>query len=161
MAYIFELAVECGPNKEDAEAIGKFFEGYQIKVQGSQADLLSLCRVACWQDKENNWWCSIIPSGVSQGLCDNIIKSDGEIFQVKQSLYLRLKSAPFFRYAICEFEITPFDTYSRLLREQGTDRDPLQGLVLNRQIWEDIGRPQGYEPFRENAFWIPISMPAK
>jgi hypothetical protein len=155
MAYCFELAIECGPNKGAATAIGKFFDGYRIQVKGTQGELFSSCRVACWQDDEKNWWCSVIPSGVSQGGRDNMIKSNEEILQVKESLYNHLKSSPPFRYAICEFEVTPYDTYSELIRDKGAD--PLDGLVLNRTVWEEIGSPPGYEPFNENAYWIPIS----
>jgi hypothetical protein len=156
MAYIFELAVECGPNKEDAEAVGKSFDGYQIKVKGSQGDLLSLCRVACWQDKEKNWWCSVIPSGVSLGGLDNTIKSKEEILQVTSSLYDRLRCAPCFRYAVAGFEVTPFDTYSELLRDKGPNHEPFDGLVLSQTLWEEIARPAGYEPFTGDTFWFPI-----
>ena len=156
MAYIFELAVECGPGEEDAKAVGRFFDGYPIKIQGSQGELLSSCRIVCWQDKENNWWCSVFPSGVSEGLSDNTIKSKEEILEVTSNLYDRLKSAPCFRYAVAGFEVTPFDTYSQLLRDKGANHEPFDGLVLNRTLWEEIGRPSGYEPFTGDTYWFPI-----
>lgn len=73
------------------------------------------------------------------------------------ALYAKLKSSPAFRYAVCGFEVTPFDTYSQLLQQKGSSHIPFDGLVLNRAIWDELERPHGYEQFREDAMWMPYT----
>jgi hypothetical protein len=158
MALIFEMAVECGREKKDANAVSQHFQDITINAGTSEQPLLSTMRISTWQDGEGNWWCSIFPSGVSRtGRQDNTIRSAPQVYLIAMGLYRRLMEVRHFRYAVCGYEVTPFDTYSKLLKDKGGAHKPLTGLVLSRAIYEQLGRPVGYREFGEQSYWIPLS----
>ncbi|EEF62112.1 hypothetical protein [Pedosphaera parvula] len=157
MAYFFELAAECGSEREAAEVFGNHFDGFRIVLLAASKELSTVCQFEVWQDSEGNWWCIVVPSGVSQtGREDNVIKSQNQVFEVVEGLYERLKTAPAFRYAVVGFEVIPFDTYSELVEAKGPAHEPFGGLVLDQHLWEEIERPSGYVKFSEGAYWFPF-----
>jgi len=156
MAYTFELALECGSKREDALRLGKHFDGFEIHIPETTGSFLSICRFACWQDSELNWWCSVLPSNVSQGDANNKITTGEQLMIVAQNLYQRLKSAPSFRYAVVGNEVTPFDTFSQLMEKKGISHEPFPGLVLSFAVWEQLNRPANYVPFSKDRYWLPI-----
>ncbi|MGV3756639.1 MAG: hypothetical protein ACO1QS_14750 [Verrucomicrobiota bacterium] len=155
MAYCFSFDVECGATKESALAIRRHFEGWRAVVP--EADITSIARTAVWQDKAANWWCSVMASGVSIGSPQNDdITSEIHILTVVLQLYERLKSIPGYRYAAGGFEITPFDTYSQMLKAKGAAHEPFEGLILATQLWKELEQPEGYVPFAEGFVWFPM-----
>ncbi len=155
MALCFSFDVECGATKEAALTIGRHFEGWRAVVP--EADIISTARTAVWQDKEANWWCSVMASGVGIGSPTNDdIESDIHILAVVLQLYERLKFSPEFRYAISGFEVTPFDTYNEMLSMKGSSHKPFEGLVLATQLWKELEQPNGYVPFSEGFVWFPM-----
>jgi hypothetical protein len=155
MAYIFSFDIECGNDRSAASSVASHFEGLRAVVP--EAGITSISRTALWQDKEANWWCSVMASGVGIGSPTNDdIESDIHILAVVLQLYERLKSSPIFRYAISGFEVTPFDTYNEMLSMKGSSHETFEGLVLATQLWKELEQPNGYVPFSEGFVWFPM-----
>ena len=155
MASIFELAIETGPAEAASLAVAQHFENFQVELGSNK--YLSVCRTAQWTDSDKNCWCSIIPSGASRtGGIGDVITSKQDLFELASSLYNRLRSAPSFRYAVCGFDVTPFDSYSRLIAAKGCLHQYFNGLVLANWLWAELGKPSGYEVFSSSARWTPL-----
>lgn len=157
MSMTYELAIECGSHPDAAAAIARHFDGLQIPVGPAESPTLSVCRCAVWWDSDHGCWCSVIPSGASlTGRGDNTITSAPQIRELATSLYAALRVAPPFRYAVCGFEVTPFDTYRQLMSATGVMHRPFPGLVLDRSLWEALGCPDSFVPFSEGRHWLPF-----
>ncbi|MEQ8956738.1 MAG: hypothetical protein RLP02_02240, partial [Coleofasciculus sp. C2-GNP5-27] len=61
--WIFSLSAECGAQQAVAEEFSHHFDQVSwVLSNGSQ----SRCRVGIFQDIEENWWCRVSPSHVSE-----------------------------------------------------------------------------------------------
>jgi hypothetical protein len=68
-------------------------------------------------------------------------------------LYERLRSAPEFRYALVGKETDEFRAFDEL--DQDVLGPAFAGLVLSEAIWDRLGRPAPFEPFRPGYVWRP------
>lgn len=149
MTWIFSLSAECGADRTTAEQFARHFDNVSFRLSnGSQIE----CYEEIFQDIEENWWCRVIPSGVSEVGIDApqtaYLMTELGIF-----LYQYLRSAPSFRYALVGVEVDEFRTYSELLEESPTPTFP--GLVLAEQVWQTMRALPTFRPFSSGYVWQP------
>lgn len=149
MAWMFSLSAECGAQQAVAEQFSHHFDQVSwVLSNGSQ----SQCRVGIFQDIEENWWCRVCPSSVSEVGIDTP-ESAYLMTELGILLYQHLQSAPMFRYALVGVEVDEFRTYSELLEESSTLAFP--GLVLAQTIWQAMGSSPGFRRFSPGYVWKP------
>jgi hypothetical protein len=148
MAWIFSLSAECGAERFAAERFAQHFEGLSwVLSDGDQ----SQCHTVIFQDMEDNWWCRVCPSGVSEM---GIEQSDTayKMTELGILLYHRSQSAPPFRYALVGLEVDEFRTYSELSSESPPN---FPGLILAETIWRSLGASPIFRPFSPGCVWQP------
>ena len=63
MAWVFSLSAECGTEQARAELFAQHFHEISWVLSNGRQ---SQCRAAIFQDLEENWWCRVCPSGISE-----------------------------------------------------------------------------------------------
>jgi len=147
MAWMFSLSAECGAAQTVAEDFFQYFDNVSwVLSNGSQ----SQCRTGNFQDIEDNWWCRVSPSSISEvGI--NTPETAYQMTELGILLYQFLRSAPTFRYALVGLEVDEFRTYSELIEESSTLSFP--GLVLADSIWQAVGSPPAFRSFSSGYVW--------
>ncbi|MBE9064594.1 hypothetical protein [cf. Phormidesmis sp. LEGE 11477] len=149
MAWAFSLSVECGQLQNAAERFAAYFEGAALTLStGSHAQ----CDTTIFKDMDENWWCRVCPSDVSQ---IGIEAPDTAYLMTELGilLYQRLRMAPPFRYGIVGIEVDEFRTYTELLEDLPTVSFP--GLVMAEDIWRAIASPSTFRSFTQGYVWQP------
>lgn len=149
MSWIFSLSAECGKEQTAAEQ----FSDYFARVSGILSNKnQSQCQTGIFQDIEDNWWCRVSPSGISEVGIDTpetaYLMTEAGIL-----LYQHLRFAPKFRYALVGLEVDEFRTYSELIEENSPQSFP--GLVLAETIWQLVGSPPDFRLFSSGYVWKP------
>lgn len=148
MAWMFTLSAECGREQAGAEQFAQHFEELSwVLSNGKQ----SQCHTSIFQDIEENWWCRVCPSGVSE-LGIDTPESAYLMTELGILLYQRLRSAPPFRYALVGVEVDEFRTYSELIEEPSL---AFPGLVLAETVWQLTGSSSAFRPFSPRYVWKP------
>lgn len=149
MVWAFSLSAECGSDRTATEQFAQHFDALSCVLANGQQ---SQCHTAIFQDIEDNWWCRVCPSDIS-----NIGIDRSEIaYQMTELgllLYQRLQSAPPFRYALVGVEVDEFRTYHELISEVNLPSFP--GLVLAETVWRSLGASTLFRPFRTGYVWQP------
>ncbi|GAX42427.1 hypothetical protein NIES4075_34280 [Tolypothrix sp. NIES-4075] len=148
MGWIFSLSAECGGKTAAEEFSHHFDKVYWVLSNGCQ----SQCRAEIFQDIEENWWCRVSPSGISETKIETP-ESAYLMTELGILLYQHLRSSPPFRYALVGVEVDEFRTYDELLQDSSTLTFP--GLVLAEMVWQMIGLPQTFRPFSPGYVWKP------
>jgi hypothetical protein len=152
VAWIFELAAECGSEREAAVRFGRHFDGVELRLPNDRISLCKFDSKIITTDEEGNAWAEIIPSGISgSGIRDENDAQD--MTQAGVALYDKLRSAPAFRFALVGVETGQF-ALMRSLPEM-INHPASHGLVISRSIWEQLGRPDGFESFSDGYLWKP------
>jgi len=149
MAWTFSLSAECGAEQVAADQFAKHFDDLSwVLSNGNQ----SQCHTAVFQDIEENWWCQVLPSGISEvGIDASDIAY--QMTELGILLYQRLQSAPPFRYALVGVEADEFRSYSELIAEIPATSFP--GLVLAETVWRSLGTSTLLRPFSPGYVWHP------
>jgi hypothetical protein len=149
MTWTFSLSAECGAEQVAAEQFSHHFDGLAwVLSNGFQ----SQCHTVVFQDIEENWWCQVAPSGISEvGIGTSDIAY--QMTELGIFLYQRLQSAPPFRYALVGIEVDEFRTYSELISETTIPSFP--GLVLAEAVWRSRGASTLFRPFSSGYVWQP------
>jgi hypothetical protein len=147
MAWIFSLSAECGTEPTVAEQFSQYFDRVSwVLSNGSE----SQCRTGIFQDIEDNWWCRVSPSSISEvGI--NTPEIAYLMTELGILLYQHLRSAPTFRYALVGLEVDEFRTYGELIEESSTLSFP--GLVLADNMWQAVGSPPDFRSFSLGYVW--------
>jgi hypothetical protein len=149
MTWIFSLSAECGADRAIAEQFAHHFDNVSWMLSnGSQIQ----CHAEIFQDIEENWWCRVCPSGMSEVGID-APQTAYLMTELGILLYQRLRSAPTFRYALVGVEVDEFRTYRELLEESPAPTFP--GLVLAETVWQMIGASTALRPFSTGYVWKP------
>lgn len=149
MAWVFSLSAECGVEQVAAEQFAQHFNGLSwVLSNGHQ----SQCRTAVFQDIEDNWWCQVCPSGISEVGIDRFDIAY-QMTELGILLYQRLQSAPPFRYSLVGVEVDEFRTYSELIAEPSVPNFP--GFVLAETVWRSLGSSTLFRPFSTGYVWQP------
>ncbi len=152
MAWIFELAVECGEQRNVATTLRDHFDGFTFGMTNGTAGVCLVRPQGITVDEESNWWVSVLP--VLKG--DTIVQHSeprGVLQEAARGLYNRLKAASGYRFALVGVEATQFSTFSNLTALV-THAD-LQGLVLHERIYASMRGPVGFECFSPDYMWRP------
>ncbi|HEY9600148.1 MAG TPA: hypothetical protein V6C85_00950 [Allocoleopsis sp.] len=149
MAWIFSLSAECGEQRAVAEQFSRHFDKVSWVLSNSSQ---SQCQTGIFQDIEENWWCRVSSSGISEVGIDTP-ETAYLMTELGILLYQRLQSAPTFRYALVGLEVDEFRTYSELIEESSAVFFP--GLVLAEPIWQAIGLPPAFRSFSSGYVWKP------
>lgn len=149
MAWIFSLSAECGQEEAVAEQFASHFNELSLPLSnGSQ----SHCSAGVFQDSEDNWWCRVCPSGISQIGIDTP-ETAYIMTELGLLIYQNLRAAPPFRYALVGVEVDEFRSYSELLEDAAALTLP--GLVLAQSVWQAVGSPPAFHPFSLGYVWQP------
>ena len=149
MAWLFSLSAECGVEQAAVEKFAHHFDKIPwVLSNGSQHQT----RNGIFQDVEENWWCRICPSGISE-LGIDTPENAHLMTELGILLYQHLRSAPAFRYALVGVEVDEFRTYSELLKESSHLAFP--GLVLSNAVWQAVNLPSVFRPFSLGYVWKP------
>ena len=148
MAWIFSLAAECG-----TETAAAAFAAHFADQDGSSAvDRPFQATPSLFQDLGDNWWCRVVPGGLSQIGVD----APDAAYQMTElgiALYQKLRSAPAFRYAIVGVEVDEFRTYDELCEEPSLGH--FKGLVLSEAIHQAVADRSAFRPFSPGYLWVP------
>jgi hypothetical protein len=148
MVWIFSLAAECG-----TETAATAFAAYFADQAGSSAsDRPFPTTPSLFQDLDDNWWCRVVPDGLSQIGVD----APDAAYQMTElgiALYQKLRSAPAFRYAIVGVEVDEFRTYGELCEEASLGE--FKGLVLSEAIHPAVADRSAFRPFSPGYLWVP------
>lgn len=149
MAWIFSLSVECGPAQKIAEQFSVHFDGIVWKLSN---DCQVQCQTTLFQDIDDNWWCRVVPDGLSE---IGIESPDAAYLMTELGilLYQHLRSAPAYRFAVVGIEVDEFRTHSELLEDSPDLTFP--GLVLSDAIWQSIDQPSTFRSFSPGYMWQP------
>ena len=151
MGWFFSLCVECG-SKLEAEAIAEHFKQLDLLLSdGRKFD----CRVDVYQTNNQSlidWWCSVNPRGLSESGI-HTVKDAQDMTELGFLLYEHLRSAPGFRYALVGVEVDEVRYYHELLTRDGKADVPFDGFVVSEMIYEYLGKPVGFVPFKLGYFW--------
>ena len=84
MAWVFNLSVECGSNKDTAEQLSTHFDSVSWTLSSNT-------QFQCLQDIDDNWWCRVCPDSLSE---INIESPDSAYLMTELGilLYQHLKS---------------------------------------------------------------------
>ena len=149
MAWIFSLSAECGSDERNVNKFAQHFEGREwLLSNGRQCQ----CRTDNFQDIEQNWWCRVYPNNMSQVGIDSP-ESAYVMTELGILLYQNLRFAPWFRYALVGVEVDEFRTYNELISDLSNLSIP--GLVLAKELTQDIETLPGFLPFSSGYVWQP------
>lgn len=141
MAWIFSLSAECGLRREAAEKFATHFEDVSWVLSNG---LQSQCLTTIFQDLDENWWCRVCPSGISEM---GIEAPDSAYLMTELGilLYQCLRAASTFRYALAGLDVDEFRTFDELLSEPVNLSLP--GLVLSNTTWQSMKSPPTFRAF--------------
>ncbi|MEG4216834.1 hypothetical protein QUA27_15690 [Microcoleus sp. Pol14C6] len=148
MVWVFSLSAECGTKQSEAQQFAQYFNKTFCVLSNGR---VSQCRAEIFQDIEENWWCRVCPSGISEIGIDTP-ESAYLMTEIGRFLYLRLRFAPPFRYALVGMEVDEFRTYSELIEEPGW---AFPGLVLAEAVWQATGASSVFQSFSLGYVWKP------
>ncbi|MEG4348789.1 hypothetical protein QUA74_03475 [Microcoleus sp. LAD1_D3] len=148
MAWVFSLSAECGTKQSEAQQFAQYFNEISWMLSNGRH---SQCRTESFQDIEENWWCRVCPSGISEIGIDTP-ESAYLMTEVGIFLYQSLRFAPPFRYALVGMEVDEFRTYSELIEEPAL---VFPGLVLAEAVWQATGASSVFQSFSLGYVWKP------
>lgn len=149
MSWIFSLSAECGKEQTAAKQFSDYFDRVSWVLSNKNQ---SQCQTGIFQDIEDNWWCRVSPSGISEVGIDTP-ETAYIMTEIGILLYRHLRFAPNFRYALVGLEVDEFRTYNELLEESSLQSFP--GLVLAETIWQLVGSPPYFRLFSSGYVWKP------
>ncbi len=153
MAWIFGLSAECGVDESDAHKFAQHFDGVSWVLSNGRE---CVCRPDTFQDLEENWWCRVVPSNLSEVGIDGA-ESAYLMTELGILLYQALRFAPAFRYALVGVEVDEFRTYSELIEESSSSGLLIPGLVVSRSIEQGLDLLPVFRSFSLNAVWQPYA----
>lgn len=151
MAWIFSLSAECGADESNVNQFAQHFEGREWTLSNERQ---CQCRTDTFQDMEENWWCRVYPNNLSEVGIDRP-ESAYVMTELGILLYQNLRFAPSFRYALVGVEVDEFRTYSELMED--LENLSIPGLVVAKELYQDIERLPDFRPFSPSYVWQPYS----
>lgn len=156
MAFLFELAADCGNSRDRALAFGRHFDGRQFALTH---EVSLVCRVNegdIWQSNDKSWWCRVVPEGASLTGQARKVSSPEMLAELARLIYERLRSCSDFCYARVGWEIEgSLDEDDWIQIRKGLSALP-PGVVIGKDRWVDIGAPKELQPFGLETYWVPL-----
>ena len=157
MACLFELAADCGDSRENALRFGKLFDGLSRRLSDGTPIRCMFQMSDIWQSDDRHWWCRVVPDGASlTGAVAPVVTKPELLAEVARFLYEQLKQSTDFRFARVGWEIeASLDANDWLEARNSVSILPI-GVVLNRELWMEIGSPASFHTFGTDYFWKPL-----
>ena len=157
MAYLFELAADCGCDPGKASEFGKEFDGMAWTLSDGTSVGCSFKSSDIWQASDHAWWCRVVPDGVSAtGAQPRTVSTTPMIIEVARLLYSHLMRCTGFRFARVGWEVEEsLDSRDWLTAKADPSTLP-PGIVVSREHFLELGSPSVLSPFGTNAFWKPL-----
>lgn len=157
MAYLFEAAVELGQSPQNASHL-KSFDNVTWKLSdGTEIHCaLDLGASNLWIAPNKNWWLRIAPEGVSVTGGTRKVNSDEMLVEVAKKIYASLKQCSGFRFAIVGWEVAESIEVTDLLSKADKADGIPPGVVISRELWEQMGAPSYFLPFGTETLWKPL-----
>lgn len=151
MALFFELEADC-VSDDAAKRFGSYFAGLSFPLPNGRDCRLNESDTSVFKDSDGHSRCCIVSIGASlTGDSREVLRTDDERREFMRQMYMHLRKAPPFRYAVAGIECHDFS-----LRDCDGRLAPMEGLVICDQVFLDAGRPVDFQPFAEGYHWIPI-----
>ena len=146
MAYVFMMTMEC-ESAAEAQSLAACFSFEMSLPSGPATSTAGFARRA------DRSWCVL---ATAEPLPENgglRVKDARRLAEAAEAWYERLRSAPPFRTA--KVGIDEECVTIEELQRYRSSRSFEDGLVLSDETWRSLGRPEGFEKFREGALWRP------
>ena len=151
MAWIFSLSAECGSDEINAHKFAQHFEEISLLLSNGRP---CQCCTDTFQDIEENWWCRVSLSNLSEVGIDSP-ESAYLMTELGILLYQSLRFATTFRYALVGVEVDEFRTYSELIENLSNLSIP--GLVIAKTLEQELGISSAFRSFSPNYVWQPYA----
>jgi hypothetical protein len=117
-----------------------------------------MCRLrASAEEVDGEWWCHILPEGVTCSGIANVIEAE-RANQFCNVMYGMLRNDAHFDFAIAAVECSEFRSMKEMkeeLEEMKTQDSNLDGLVVNKGLLKLHEVEHKFEPFSKTHMWIP------
>jgi hypothetical protein len=147
MAFLFQLAIECGNDSNIAKRVKSHFDGHSFLINEDGGWRFVVDTMS--PDEDGRWWVS-----VSGALGSALLESKAEttlIESVRAELYERLKSVSGYRFAIAGVEPYQFNRLESLVKL--LEHPALKGLVVSKEVFHELGEPRDFTNFAPNYLW--------
>lgn len=149
MAQYFNLVVQCGRDKEEAEQMEEYFRSIVLQFSNG---LTTCCDCCIQQDLQGFWWLNAIPLGASYGSTikgDTYLLTDQKQYnELRNLLYQQLLVAPPFRCAAAGWEVQDSHIF--------WDGNPIDDDysfaeldILCEELWNRLQHPSDFVFFKE------------
>ena len=156
MGYIFELAADCDKEYRNAWEFGNAFEGLTWRLTDGTATSCTFKPSDIWQSNDQNWWCRVLPGGVSVTGAPRRVSTIPMLIEVLHLLYAHLSRCNNFRFARVGWEVEEtLDAQVWLIARRDSSKLPA-GVVISKELWMELGSPSTLLPFGIHSFWKPI-----
>lgn len=156
MAYLFGLAVECGPSMQAAAAVVNHFRDQGVSLADGQLAALSSTVEERPGDGRSSYWALIVSQDFQTGAATEAIADS--LSDLGRALQARLHGAPAFRFAVTGVEPMEAITFDDLV-EALTDPSSLEagyaGLVVSEELLPHGVDRGPFQPFGPGYLWIP------
>jgi hypothetical protein len=149
MAWLFQLAIECNTDATAAKRIKDHFDECPFALEGGVRGKFTVNPVS--QDENNRWWVSVL-SRIGEKTLQSTDSKD-LIAGVSGKLYDRLRSISGYRFALAGVEAFQFNDIEAL--PTLVHNPALIGLVVDEQLFRQLGTPSEFVRFAEGYFWRP------
>jgi hypothetical protein len=165
MATYYYLSIVSSTEPESV-AVAQRFDGMELAL--SDGTRVSCVAYPAMQSRQGLWWNSVFPRGASYTFPEHPAGkhtlSDAQMEEVATQLYGELAKLDGFLCGIAGWEVDDF--FIPDVTHEGYDSVSLEpeilltqalvpGLVLPDATWKELGRPEGFEPFRPGYVWLP------
>ena len=150
MAWLFQLAIECDTNFTVANRIKAHFDGI-TRLMGDHS-VLQFQVNAMDQDEHGRWWVSVVPKMGSRKVQPD--RGEELIREVKAKLYERLSTVSEYRFALAGVEAFQFNDWEAL--PSILEHPALAGLVVEEELFRNLGGPEGFVRFAQGYYWRPF-----
>jgi hypothetical protein len=150
MAYVFQLSLECGCDKQNAVNIQSHFHDFVFDLNDGET-------VRCGPSDptpgdDGMWWIEVDPSIKGRGL---VYDADRQLMaDIGRKMYVRLETAKGYRFALAGIETFQFNTAESLRKLHG--HETLNGLVVSDELLKTFEDLTGFEPFAPGYCWRPF-----
>ena len=157
MAYLFELAADCGCDPGKASGFGQTFDGVTWMLTDGTSVGCSFKSSDIWQASDHRWWCRVVPDGVSAtGAQPRKVSTTPLLVEVAHLLYGHLMRCTGFWFARVGWEVEESLDSQDWLRAKAEPSTLPAGVVVCRELFLELGSPSVLMPFGTNAFWKPL-----
>ncbi len=157
MAILFMLSVECGSNRTCATDIVGHFSSILSRLSDGTEITFSTIPLDGITQRDQEFWCCILPEGVSATGVTRRVSSPSLIVEVSKRMHAELRLFTGFRFALLGWESSSWLSWDDILSEKEEVGSLPLGLIVGSSLYRELGMPVKFERFGEDSWWIPLS----